>query len=263
MKILVCVKQVPNPEASLSVNADGSWVDEKGIGFELNEYDRYALEEALRIKDAGEAEVVVLTVGPDRASTAIKNCLAMGADRAIHLKDEAYQGGDPWSTARAIAAAVKKEEGFDLIFGGLQADDDNFSQTAVLVAGLLDLPHATGVMKLDVSGDAVRVERELEGDRRLIADLPLPALLTVQTGINEPRYASLKGIMAAKKKQVDSPAPDELGIDAGQVGAAGARIKITSLSIPPKGEGGEMLEGSADEVAQQIVQRIREKTGVL
>lgn len=265
MKILVCIKQVPNPEANLTVDGEGKWVDDKGIGFEINEYDRYALEEALRIKDAGGAEVVVLTLGPERAAAALKGGLAMGADRAIHLKDPALQGGDPTSTARAIAAAVRQEGGFDLVLTGLQAEDDNFSQTGVLLAGLLDVPHASAVMALNVlpEGGAVRAERELDGDRRFVVDLPLPAVLTVQTGINEPRYASLKGIMAAKKKPIASPGADDLGLAADEVGARGSRLRVESLSIPPRGEGGEILEGSAEEVAREIVRRIREKTGVL
>jgi len=265
VKILVCVKQVPNPEATLSVNEAGTWVEEKGIGFDLNEYDRYALEEALSIKDAQGAEVVALTVGPDRASTALKTCLAMGADRGYHLKDEAFQGGDPAATARAIGAVVDKEEGFDLIFTGLLADDDNFSMTGVLLAGRLDVPHASAVMAAELmdGGKQIRVERELEGDRRLVVDLPLPAVLTVQTGINEPRYASLRGIMAAKKKEIATPSPADLGLEAGETGEAGSRLKLVSLSVPPKGEGGEILEGSPEEVARELVRRIREATGVV
>jgi electron transfer flavoprotein beta subunit len=264
MKCLVLVKQVPNADSPFRLNAAGTWIDEGNLTFGLNDYDRYALEEALRLKDAGKfEEVVVLSVGPERAATALRTCLATGADRAIHVKDPALQGADPLSIAKVIAAALKNER-YDLILAGLQADDDNYTQTPGLVARLLGRPCATAVMKLEWrDGGAVRVERELEAGKLQVIDLTLPAVVAVQTGINEPRYASLKGIMAAKKKEIRTVGLADLGLDASQAGAGAARLKTLRLMIPPKGKGAEILKGSADEVSRELVRRIREKTGVI
>jgi electron transfer flavoprotein beta subunit len=264
MKILVLVKQVPNADSPFRINGAGTWVDESNLTFGLNEYDRYALEAALKLKDAGQAtEVVALTVGPERAATALRTCLATGAERAIHVKDPALTGCDPLGLARAIAAAIK-DEGFSLILAGLQADDDNHTQIGGLVARCLGRPCATAVMGLSLQDQAtLRVERELENNQVQIVDLRLPAVVAVQTGINEPRYASLKGIMAAKKKEIRTVSLADIGLDAAQVGSQAARLKTVQVAPPPKGKGAELLTGGADEVARELVKRIREKTGVI
>ncbi|MFQ5668951.1 MAG: electron transfer flavoprotein subunit beta/FixA family protein [Acidobacteriota bacterium] len=262
MKIAVCVKQVPDSEATLSIDAAKTGIVESGLSFEINGYDRYALEAALRFKDAGECQVVAVTIGPERAAQALKTCLATGADRAIHLKDPAFQGGDPWSNATALAAALGPESP-DLILCGLQSDDLNLTQTPVLLAERLGVPHATAVMRIEGIAGGVRVERELENDRREVLELPFPALLAVQTGLNEPRYASIKGIMAAKKKELKALSPEDLGLEPAQVGRAGARIKFFDLHLPPKKEGGEILSGSSEEIAAELVKRIREHTGLI
>lgn len=264
MKSVVLVKQVPNSDSPFRLNGAGTWVDESNLTFGLNDYDRYALEAALRFKDTGAVtEVVVLTVGPERAATALRTCLATGADRAIHVKDDALSGADPLSIARVIVAAIKNE-GFSLVFAGLQADDDNYTQIPGLVARLMGRPCATAVMKMELrDGATLRVERELENNRVQVVDLTLPSVVAVQTGINEPRYASLKGIMAAKKKEIRVCGLADLGLDAAQAGAAAARFRTVKLSPPPKGKGAEILAGPADQVARDLVQRIREKTGVI
>jgi electron transfer flavoprotein beta subunit len=264
MKSLVLVKQVPNSDSPFRIDGAGTWVDQSNLTFTLNDYDRYALEEALRLKDAGHvAEVAALSVGPERAATALRTCLATGADRAIHVKDAELAGADPLAIARVIVAAVKNE-GFDLILAGLQADDDNHTQTAGLVARLLERPCATAVVKLELrDGGSVRVERELENNRVQVVDLTLPAVVAVQTGINEPRYASLKGIMAAKKKELRTVSLADLGLAAAQVGGAASRLRTIRLAPPPKGKGAEILRGSAAEIAAELVRRIREKTGVI
>jgi electron transfer flavoprotein beta subunit len=252
MKILVCLKQVPHKDARLEVS--GSWIDEGGIKFEINQYDTYALEEALRIKDAGEAEVVVATVGPDRTSQALRTALGMGADRAIQIWDDALANADSLAIAKTLAAAVK-DEGVDLVLMGLMSDDANRAQTGPMLAELLGLPHTTGAMKVEIKDGGAQVERELEGGALEVVDLPLPALITVQTGLNEVRYASLKGIMQAKKKPLDKKALGDLGLD----GAAVApKVTIEELYVPPKGEGAEILEGSPAEVGQQLVGKIKE-----
>jgi electron transfer flavoprotein beta subunit len=264
MKVLVLAKQVPNTDSPYRLNAASTWVDPANLTYGLNDYDRYALEEALKLKDAGKAtEVAVLTVGPERAATALRTCLATGADRGIHVKDDALEGSDPLSLARVIHAAVKGED-FALVLGGLQADDDNYGQIGGLVARLLDWPCATAAMGLALQdGGMVRVERELENNRLQVVDLKLPAVITVQTGINEPRYASLKGIMAAKKKEIRTAGLKDIGLDAAVVGGSAARLKTIRLAIPPKGKGAEILQGPPDQVAGELVRRIREKTGVI
>ncbi len=263
MKSLVLVKQVPNTDSPFRINGAGTWVDEGNLTYALNDYDRYALEEVLRLKDAGKVtEVVALTVGPERAASALRTCLATGADRAVHIKDEALLAADPLSVAGVIVAAIK-EEGFSLVLCGLQADDDNYMQIGPFVARLLDRPCATAVMRLELQDGAVRVERELENNRLQIVDLTLPAVITVQTGINEPRYASLKGIMAAKKKEIKILSLADLKLSAQEIAASAARFKTVRLAPPPKGKGAEMLAGPADQIAKELVKRIKEKTGVI
>jgi electron transfer flavoprotein beta subunit len=263
MKSLVLVKQVPNADSPFRINAAGTWVDEGSLTYGLNDYDRYALEALLRLKDQGKvAEVAALTVGPERASQALRTCLATGADRAIHVKDDALAGSDPLSLARVVAAAIRADE-FSLIAAGLQADDDNYGQMGPLLARLLDRPCATAVMALEMLDGAVRVERELENNRLQVLEMKLPAVITVQTGINEPRYASLKGIMAAKKKEIRVVGVADLGLSAAEVGGAASKHRTVRLAVPPKGKGAEILKGSPDEVAKELVRRIREKTGVI
>ena len=256
MKILVCLKQVPHQDARLDVNADGTWITEDNIKFEINTYDTYALEEALRTKDAGEAEVVVVSVGPDRVTQALRTALGMGADRAVHVKDPEMDGSDALGLAKALAA-VAKEEAPDLILMGMMSDDGNFAAVGPMLAELHGVPHATAVVKCEKKNGGYEVERELEGGALEVYELPTPCLLGVQTGINQVRYASLKGIMAAKKKPFDVKTAADLGVS-GQVGAGGAKMSIEKIYVPPKGEGAEMIEGSPDDVAQALIGKIRE-----
>src|SRR5881628_1241815 len=230
MKSLVLIKQVPNTDSPFRINSAGTWVEEGNLTYGLNDYDRYALEELLRLKDAGTiTELVALTVGPERASSALRTCLATGADRAVHIKDDALAAADPLSVARVIVAAIK-DEGFSLILCGLQADDDNYMQVGPFVARLLGRPCATAAMRLELQNGAVRVERELENNRLQVVDLTLPAVVTVQTGINEPRYASLKGIMAAKKKEIRTLSLAELKMSAAEIAVSKARYRTVRLA---------------------------------
>ena len=256
MKILVCLKQVPHQDARLDVRDDGTWIKEEGIKFEINEYDTFALEEALRIKDAGEAEVVVASIGPDRVTQSLRTALGMGADRAIHVKDPEAEGSDPLAIAK-ILTAVAKEENPELVLMGLMADDSNDAAVGPMLAEMMGLPSATSVMAVEQTDSGVKVERELEGGALEVVELQKPCVICVQTGINQVRYASLKGIMAAKKKPIDTKTADDLGL-AGNVGAGAAKTKIQSIYTPPKGQGAEILEGSADEVAQKLVTKIKE-----
>jgi len=256
MKILVCLKQVPHQDARLDINESGSWIKEDGIKFEINSYDTYALEEGLRIKDAGEAEVVVASIGPDRVSQSLRTALGMGADRAVHLKDPEIGGSDALAIAKLLAA-VAKEESPDLVLMGLMSDDANAASVPPMLAELIGVPSATGVMKLEIRDGGVRCERELEGGALEVVDMTTPCVVAVQTGINQVRYASLKGIMAAKKKPLDVKTAGDLGL-AGQVGADAVKIEIEKVYTPPKGDTAELIEGSTEEVVQQLVGKIKE-----
>src|SRR5271154_5388391 len=198
MKILVCIKQVPQKDAPLKLNDDGTWIRED-VSYEVNEPDAYALEEALRQKEKHGGEVTVITAGPTRASQVLREALAKGADRAIHLEDDKFVRLDSANTARAIAAAVA-EESFDLIVTGLQSDDYGCAQTGVLLAEILGLPHATIIIGLEQTDSGLHLKRELEAGHYQFIDLPTPAVLTIQSGINKLRYASLIGIKQAKNK---------------------------------------------------------------
>jgi electron transfer flavoprotein beta subunit len=266
MKILVCLKQVPDANARLVPAASGKWIEEDSLSFVDNEFDQFALEAALQLKDQDPStEVVLALVGPERGKTTLRNGLAKGADRALHLVDEAFAGGDPWSHSAALAALARKEGPFDLIFTGLQASDDNFGQTGPLVAERLGLPCATGAMAWSLAATELTVERELDGDRREVVVLPLPAVVTFQTGAGDkpPRYAKIPGIMAAKKKELKTPTADELGVAREEVGAAGRRMQVIRVAEPRKQAGAEMVAGTPQDVARELVRRIREKTGLL
>jgi len=256
MKVMVCLKQVPHQDARLDVNSDGTWIQEDNIKFEINSYDTYAIEEALRLKDAGDAEVVVVSIGPDRVTQALRTALGMGADRAVHINDAAAQGADALGSAKILAAVAKEVEA-DVIFTGLMADDDNASAIPPMLAELLDMPSATGVVATDVSDSSIKVERELEGGALEVVDLPKPCLIAIQTGANQVRYASLKGIMQAKKKPVDVKTLADLGL-ADSVGGDHNKTTVNKIYVPAKGDTAEILDGSTDEIVTQLVSKIKE-----
>ncbi|MCG8591256.1 MAG: electron transfer flavoprotein subunit beta/FixA family protein, partial [Proteobacteria bacterium] len=192
----------------------------------------------------------------DRVTQALRTALGMGADRAVHVKDDATEGSDALAMAK-ILAAVAKDENPDLILCGLMADDGNFAAVPPMLAELTDRPSATSVLKVEQANGGLKVERELEGGSMEVVELPLPGLLAVQTGANQVRYASLKGIMAAKKKPIDVKTAGDLGLE-GQVGAGASKMSIDKVFVPPKGEGAEILSGSTDEVVGQLVGKIKE-----
>src|ERR1700732_634394 len=211
LKIGVCVKQVPAKDAPLAIVEGGAWIRESDIGFETNEPDSFALEESLRLKEKHGGEVVAIPMGPEPAKQTIKEALAKGADRGIHIADDQFYKLDPLSSARSLAAAIKDEK-FDLILTGLQSDDQGFGQTGVLLAELLGMPHATIIMQIGVQGQRLKLKKELEAGWFQWVELPLPAVLTIQSGINKVRYSSLKGIMAAKKKEIAVITRESLGV---------------------------------------------------
>jgi electron transfer flavoprotein beta subunit len=256
MKIMVCLKQVPHQDARLDVRADGTWIQEDNIKFEINSYDTYALEEALRAKDAGGAEVVVVSIGPERVAQALRTALGMGADRAIHVKDPAAEGSDALGIAK-ILAAVAKQENPDLIFMGLMSEDANFAAVPPMLAELVDMPHTTAAVRVERKDRKLEVDREVEGGAHEVVELTGPCVVAVQTGINQVRYASLKGIMAAKKKPLDVKTVADLGL-AGKVGAEAAKVRVTKVAPPPKGERAEILQGTTDQIVASLVGKIKE-----
>jgi electron transfer flavoprotein beta subunit len=259
MKIAVCIKQVVTREWQLRVNESKTWIRDQDASFELNEPDAYALEEALRLKEKHTGEVVVVSAGPARAAQVIREALARGADRAVHVEGDALATADAVTVATAIAEAVKEEK-FDLVLTGLQSDDQGFGQVGVVLAEKLGMPHATIIMEVQASPAAdsgpatVRVKRELEGGWFQWMTLPLPALLTIQSGINQLRYATLKGIMAAKKKEIRKVSPPAAG-EPGQ--------RILSVYFPEKAKKTQLIAGGPAEAAAELVKRLREDARVI
>lgn len=258
MKIIVLMKQVANKDAVLRIRGDEKWIDESGISMQTNESDGYALEEALRMKEAiGDGEVVVCTLGKASAKTVIKDALARGADRAIHIVAENDNELSPYQIASAIADAVR-DENADLVFAGLQSDDASYGQTGVVLAEMLGIPHATIVIEIDreSAGDTLRVKRELESGWYQWFEYDLPALLTIQSGISQIRYASLKGIMAAKKKEIREVEP--------ATGDFAASQTIEKVYLPLKTKQTQMLgDGDAKAGAVELVQKLKDEVRVL
>ncbi len=256
MKILVCMKQVPQKDAPLKLNESGTWIRED-VSYEVNEPDAYALEEALRQREKHKGEVVVVTAGPTRAQQVLREALAKGADRAIHLEDDRFAHLDSYNVARAIAAAIKDEQ-FDLVFTGLQSDDFGAAQTGVILAELLGWPHATIIMQIEKTDGGIRVKRELEAGYFQFVDMPLPAVLTIQSGINKLRYATLIGIKQAKNKPLRKVTWDEVATAIGE-----NRQKIEKLYVPQKTKKTEFLEGPPAEVAKKLMDKLKNEIRVL
>jgi electron transfer flavoprotein beta subunit len=250
------MKQVPQKDAPLKLNESGTWIRED-VSYEVNEPDAYALEEALRQKEKHGGEVVVITAGPARAQQVLREALAKGADRAIQLEDNAFIGLDALNTAKAFATAIKDEK-FDLIFTGLQSDDYGYAQTGVILAELLGWPHATIIMQIEKSDGGIKVKRELESGYFQFVEMPLPAVLTIQSGINKLRYATLIGIKQAKNKPLR-----KIGMAEVQPAIANNQLKIEKLYIPQKTKKTEMLDGPPGEVAKKLVERLRNDVRVL
>ena len=253
MKIAVCIKQVPTREWQPRLKDDKTWIREQDVSYEMNEPDAYALEEALRLREKHGGEVVVCSAGPARVQQVIREALARGADRAIHVEDDSLGAADAFVIADALAAAMADEK-FALVLTGLQSDDQGHAATGVVLAERLGIPHSTIIMEVQVQDGGLRIKRELEGGWFQWIAMPLPALLTIQSGINQLRYATLKGIMAAKKKEI-------------RKAAAPAGLKptqqIVALGLPTKSKQTQMIAGSAGEAAKELVRRLREEARAL
>jgi electron transfer flavoprotein beta subunit len=253
MKIAVCIKQVPTREWQPRLNDQKTWIREQDVSYEMNEPDAYALEEALRLREKHSGEVVVCSAGPARVQQVIREALARGADRALHVEDDSLGAADAFMAADALAAAMTDER-FDLVLTGLQSDDQGHAQTGVVLAERLGIPHSTIIMDVQIQDGALRIKRELEGGWFQWIGMPLPALLTIQSGINQLRYATLKGIMAAKKKEIRK-IPLPAGLARSQT--------IVSLSFPTKSKQTQMIAGSPAEAAKELVRRLREEARAL
>jgi electron transfer flavoprotein beta subunit len=255
MKIVVLMKQVANKDSILRINKEGTRIEEGDLTFEVNESDGYALEESLRLKEKLGGEVVVCSMGPQRVKSVIKDALARGADRAIHVVTEEAQHAGPYAAAAMLAEAIRGEQP-DLIMTGLQSDDYGYAQTGVVLAELMGMPHATIVIEVDATAERLRVKRELESGWYQWYTMPTPALLTIQSGISQIRYASLKGIMAAKKKEIREVTPD--------AAAAGARHQqVTKVYFPLKTKQTQFLgDGDAKKGATQLAEKLRTEARV-
>jgi len=256
MKIVVSVKQVPARDSSLRLNRDGKWLEEADLSFEINEPDAYALEEALQLKEKLGGEVVVVSAGPERTLQTVREALAKGADRAIHVVTEERGAMDVFITAQLLAKAIEPESP-DLVLTGLQSDDLGYGQTGVIMAELLGFAHATIVMEVEPQNGSFRVKRELENGWYQYVVLPLPAVLTVQSGIKKLRYATLMGIKKAKTKEVKSIPVSLLGID------AAPRMTIERVYAPRRSKQTQMLSGSPQEMARQLVEKLRFEARVI
>ncbi len=257
MKLIVMMKQVANKDAILRINKEGTWIEEADLSFEVSESDGYALEEALRVREKLGGEVIVCSMGPARVKSVIKDALARGADRAIYVVGDNLAHLSPYATASILTEAVRDEKP-ELIFTGLQSDDYGYGQTGVIMAELLGLPHATIVIEVDASGDKLRVKRELESGWYQWYSMSTPALLTIQSGISQIRYATLKGIMAAKKKEIKEVTPPAELIE------RPSHQRITKIYLPEKSKQTQFLgDGDAKAGAVALAEKLHNEARVI
>lgn len=256
MKILTAIKQVPMQDSFLRPDSSGRWIEEADLNYEINEPDAYALEEALQLKEKHGGEVVALCAGPARAQQTIREALAKGADRAIHIEEENLAAFDALGVARLLAGAARAENP-DLILTGLQSDDLGYGQTGVILAELLGFPHSTIIMQVEIEGSNLRVKRELEDGWFQHIVMPLPAVLTIQSGINKLRYATLMGIKRAKTKEIKRVTAAELGI------ASAASFSIEKMYAPQKTKQAQILDGDAKTAAAKLVEKLKFEARVL
>ena len=255
MNILVCIKQVPDMESKFKVGSDGAWYDSADLAWRMNEYDEYAVEQAVQLKEKTGGDLTVLCIGPDRVKETMKKALAMGCDRGVHVADEAAFTKDPFSIA-AIIAQFAGPKNFDLIFTGMQSQDRGSAQVGVLAAEMLNLPSITTIVSFAFDNNTITVKRELEGGVKAKVTCPTPALVTCQLGLNTPRYPTLPNIMKAKKKELLSiPVADLLKVQGLE--------ETASLYFPEKKGGGLILEGDIGDLADKLIKILKEKTAVL
>lgn len=262
MQILVCVKKVPDTaDAEVVLEPDGSGIKEEDLASGINEWDNYAVEEAIRLKEEHGGTVTVATLGSDESEDVLRRCLAMGADEAVRVDDAAFRHADPYVVARGLARVVAKGA-YDLVLTGALSGDHGFGMVGPVLAGYLGWPHATLVTSVAPESGHVRVTRELEGGLEETLRIQLPAVLTVQTGINEPRYVSIMGIRKVRAKEIPALDAAALGLAPDEAGPHANRIVHTGLAAPPAGKSAEMLTGTPADIARKILDILKEKGGV-
>ncbi len=259
MDIIVCVKHVPETaEATIRIAPDGKTVEKSGLVFDINEWDDYALEEAVKMKEKFGGTVTAITLGSEDSDSTLRKCLARGADKAIRITDPKFEGSDSYVVAKILHEAIK-DVPFNLVLTGALADDDGYTATGSMLAEMLGIPHATMVKRIVLNGDVAKVNRELEGGLEEVLEIKLPAVLTIQTGINEPRYVSIMGIRKAMQKEIKVLGAAEIGLSENEVGESGAWIKLGKMYVPPVEKQAEFLKGTPDEVAAKIVEILKAK----
>jgi electron transfer flavoprotein beta subunit len=262
VKIVVCIKQVPSSEAKITVSSDGKSVETGDQEMIVGPYDEYAIEEALKTKEEKGGETIALTVGSESAEAALRTCLNLGVDRAMIVKEPSLLGGDALGVAKILAAVLKPMEPDMILLGKLSIDEEN-SSIGPALAEHLGLPHVAVVSKIEwIDDKKIKVQRDIEGAAEIL-EVTLPAVLTANKGLNEPRYASLRNIMVAKKKPIEAVDVSGLGLDDSQVGAAGRKTSVVSLEPPPPRAGGKKFEGEAQEVVPQVVKLLQEEAKAL
>jgi electron transfer flavoprotein beta subunit len=262
MEILVCVKRVPDTsENEITVNSSGSDIERDDLVYSVNEWDNYAVEEAIQIRDKVGGSVTVMTVGDEESEEVLRREMAMGADKGILLSDDAFVGSDGKAIVAILKAAVEKGT-YDLILTGAQADD-GAGQVGGMLASMLNWPYASLVNYVEILDDKkIKVGREIAGGNQEVNEMDLPCVLSIQTGINEPRYVGIRGIRKVASLDIPSLGAGELGIAADSVGEAGAKVKRLDYFIPDLGEGAEMLEGSTDEIVEKLIELLKSKGGL-
>jgi electron transfer flavoprotein beta subunit len=264
VNIIVCIKQVPDTEAQIKIAPDGKSIVKDDIKWVMNPYDEFGVEEALRIKEKSGGEVTVISLGPKRATESIRTALAMGADKGILITDPAADGSDAIATAKALAAVIKGLK-YDLIFTGQRGVDEDMGLVGATLAEFLGIPHLPVIVKVEVGqdGKSVKVHRPVEG-QTLVIESSLPALVTAQKGLNEPRYASLPGIMKAKKKPLEEKTLSGLGLNPSEFGEAARKLKIVKITPPPQRKAGKIIAGdSPEQKAAELARLLRQEAKVI
>jgi len=262
MNIIVCIKRVPETtDVDIMIDKSGKDIEKSGLAFDLNEWDSYAIEEAIQLKEKMGGTVTVITLGGEESNESLRKCLAMGADDAVRLTDPAFAGSDGFATAKVLAEAIRKIP-YDLIFTGVQAEDDGYGQVGVALAEILGISHVSLVTHVEMQNQKVKAHRELEGGLEEVVEVDLPVAMTIQTGINEPRYVSIMGIRKVAKKEIKTIGLSDLNLKAEEVGLSGSDIRLKNVFLPPVGEGATMLEGKPEELALKVFNILKDKGGL-
>jgi electron transfer flavoprotein beta subunit len=262
MNIIVCIKRVPETtDVDIMIDKSGKDIEKSGLVFDLNEWDTYAIEEAIQLKEKMGGTVTVISLGGEESNESLRKCLAMGADDAVRLTDPAFEGSDGFATAKVLTEAIRKIP-YDLIFTGVQAEDDGYGQVGVALAEILGISHVSLVTHLEIQNQKVKAHRELEGGLEEVVEVDLPVAMTIQTGINEPRYVSIMGIRKVAKKEIKTFSLSDLNLKPEEVGLSGSDIGLKNVFLPPVGEGATMLEGKPEELALKVFNIVKDKGGL-